>query len=160
MWHVRTGKADTGRPGGHVIISPHSVCSTLGLLPLEEGPIWSSEHFIFIQTCKPSKKEVCQNLYFLFLKNCLMTCSKVDVTLSQSLTMSDLVLTSGKLSEEHLTPRNWHFKGFNYLLFNRYVSKNLEVLSCNPNSLSCLVPLHTSLAWCWSGSQQFWIHHQ
>ena len=55
IWHVKTGKANTRWPWGHIIISPDPVSSTPRLLPFEEGRIGSSEHFIFIQTCKPFK---------------------------------------------------------------------------------------------------------
>ena len=111
IWHVKTGKANTRWPWGHIVISPDPVSSTPRLLPFEEGRIWSSEHFIFIQTCKPfNRKWVTIDNYYTKMMPCLITCSKVDVTWSQSLTMSDLELTSGKLSVEHLTPGNWYFK--------------------------------------------------
>ena len=93
-----------------------------------------------------------------------MTCSKVDVTWSQSLTMWGLELMSGKLSLEHLTPGSWYCYCIVtssilwYWIISIYVSMNVEVLFCNPNSLSCPVPAHTWLSWWWSDSPQHRIH--
>lgn len=151
IWHVKTGKANTRWPWGHIIISPDPVSSTPRLHPFEEGRIWSSEHFVFIQTCKPfNRKWVTIDNYYTKMMPCLITCSKVDVTWSQSLTMSDLELTSGKLSLEHLTPGNRYFRSLKFAssFSVKYASMNSEVLFCNPNSLSCFVPLHTWLPCC------------
>ena len=84
IWHVRTGKADTRWPWGHIIISPDPVSSTPRLLPFEEGRIWSSEHFIFIQTCKPSNRKgiTMDNYYFKMMPDNMLEggCDIVPVT--------------------------------------------------------------------------------
>ena len=56
----------------------------------------------------------------------LMTCSKVDVTWSQSLTMSGLELMSGKLSLEHLTPGNWYCNIFDPLILDNFYLREHE----------------------------------
>ena len=52
-WYLRTCVADTSLPGGHIVIFPEPVSSTICLLPFKECPIWSPEHLTFIRTFKP-----------------------------------------------------------------------------------------------------------